>query len=330
MQKLMLKILTLIFMALSTLVFPLYAGPVPGNNRSVYLSLPIEELWQDSLSLAQRYLDFLKVADDSAFKVDFEAEFLLILNKKEKDYYLTLPSLADKKQFIAQYWRAYNPNPLLPQNDRLLDHVRRCAFARKHFPAPAPPYIDDRGIYYIKYGKPTIRYVDPGGFRRISLFSPGIYEQIEQFYTMGTAPPQNYSVPANESWGYENVSPNFVVHFVWKGQTYKRVKSLSEILRSRKRSNMAWQWSDLIKKRASISPALSEAAANIESFEVELMHVAFSGNDGFRGEKFSTGSAHDKMIRRLEDSDREIQKSMIHVPPASYDPIFAVNQLRLT
>lgn len=302
------------------------------KSKPRYLSLTYEEILSDTLSvpLEQIYLDRMYAASDSVFQTEFEAEFLLILSKKQKEEYLSLPTLLDKKDFIARYWRAYNPNPLLEQNDRLLDHIRRVAYARKNFPSYHPPYIDDRGKYYIKYGEPSVRYVDPGGIRRIALFSPGLYEQIERYYTMGTAPLQLYSVPANETWGYENVSRNFVVHFVWKGQEFKEIKSLAEIIRSGKRSNIAWQWSDLLKRRASVSPILGEAAAQVESFEVELLHMAFSGGDGFTGERVSTGTAHEKMINRLESSEEELLKFRQYVPPASYDPIRAVNRLKFT
>ncbi len=302
------------------------------KSKPRYLSLTYEEILSDtlSISLEQYYLDRMYAAPDSEFQTEFEAEFLLILSKRQKEEYLALPTLQDKKDFIARYWRAYNPNPLLEQNDRLLDHIRRVAYARKNFSSYHPPYIDDRGKYYIKYGKPSVRYVDPGGIRRIALFSPGLYEQIERYYTLGTAPPQLYSVPANETWGYENVARNFVVHFIWKGQEYKEIKSLAEIVRSGKRSNIAWQWSDLLKRRASVSPILGEAAAQVESFEVELLHMAFSGGDGFTGERVSTGTAHEKMITRLQNSEEELLKYRKLVPPASYDPIRAVNRLKFT
>ncbi len=319
---------------LTVVLISLLADPLIGLasekrlfRRPVYLSLTLEEIFSDTVSLEDHYLSQLKAASDSVFKTEFEAEFLLILNARQKQYYQSLSTLQEKKDFIVQYWRAYNPNPLLPQNDRLLDHIRRSAYARSNFPSPDPPYIDDRGKYYIKYGKPTARYVDPGGIRRVALFSPGIFEQIEDYYTMGTAPLQMYSVPANESWGYENVSRNFVVHFVWKGQSFEEIESLSEIIRSRRRANLAWQWSDLIKRRASVSPILAEAAANIESFEVELMHMAYSGGTGFRGETVSTGTAHDKIIQRLKKSDEEILNFKKLAPATSYDPIHAVNKL---
>jgi GWxTD domain-containing protein len=280
----------------------------------------------DSLAQANRYLALLDETDDSTFQIDFESDFLLILNRKQKDYYIGLPALLDKKEFIKQYWSAYNPNPLLPQNDRLLNHVVRVKYARETFSIPVPPYIDDRGKYYIMYGEPALRYTDPGGIRRIALFSPGAYEWISnRYYNFKNGPDQKYSVPPNESWSYENVAPDFVVHFVLRGRQYEEVQSLSEILPTRRRAHMAWQWSDLIKHRASISPLLSRAAADIELFESELLMA--SDVDIATGNRITKGSAHTKMIKTLEKGDEDLFRAKQHLPPTSYKPIDAKNKL---
>ncbi|MFQ5631199.1 MAG: GWxTD domain-containing protein, partial [bacterium] len=297
------------------------------TNRASQSTTPVQEKGEsDSLAFADRYLAMLGEADDSTFQTDFEYDFLLILTKKQKEYYQDLPAILDRKAFIKDYWSAYNPNPLLPQNDRLLSHILRVKYARHTFSIPAPPYYDDRGKYYIMYGKPAVRYTDPGGIRRIALFSPGTYERItNQYYNFKNGPQQKYSVPSNESWSYENVSPDFVVHFVLKGRQYLEVQSLGEILPTRRKAHMAWQWSDLIKHRASISPALSRAAAEIELFESELL--LSSSADFVTGTRITKGSAHTKMIKTLEKGDDDLTRAKQHVPPTSYEPIHAKNML---
>ena len=60
-------------------------------------------------------------------------------------------------------------------------------------------------------------------------------------------------------------------------------------LTSRKFANMAWQWSDLIKERAPISAALSEAAVEISAFEDQILLDALSRNTS--GERVSKGAA---------------------------------------
>lgn len=295
-------------------------------NQSPQFAVAQKESVSDSLAWANRYLALLDEADDSTFRRDFEADFLLILNPKQKAYYADLPTLLDRKEFIANYWSAYNPDPLLPENDRLLDHILRVAHARKNFPSRHYPFVDDRGVYYIRYGKPVIRYTDPGGIRRVAFFSPGIYNRILRFYTFKGGPQKMYSVPPNETWSYENVTRDYVVHFVWKGREYGEVKSLSEILPTQRKAHMAWQWSDLIKKRASVSPALSRAAAEIELFESEL--ISNMSMEIATGTRLSKGTAHVKMIETLQLGEKEIIEARKHVPGLTYDPVRARNTLR--
>ncbi|MFQ5629813.1 MAG: GWxTD domain-containing protein, partial [bacterium] len=293
----------------------------PGSTQPTHITITA-----DSLTLTQKYLTKLNAANDSRFRYDFEHDFFLILDKKQKEYYQSLPTVFDRKAFIKQYWMAYNPNPLLPQNDRLLSHIQRVGYAREHFAADEPPYFDDRGKYHIIYGKPSVRYADPGGIRRIAFFSQDIYRLISnRFYNLKGAPQQNYSVPPNESWAYENVSPDFVIHFVARGAEYREVASLAKILPTQRKAHLAWQWSDLIKHRASISPALSHAANEIELFESEL--VMNMSVDYATGNRLTKNSAHTKMIKTIEKGESIVEEAKRHIPPTAYDPIHAKNKL---
>ncbi len=276
--------------------------------------------------LVRNYMEKLDSAPDSVFQSDIEPYFLLILSKAQKQEYLSLPELLDKRNFVRHYWTAYDPDPLLPENDRLLDHLLRIAYARENFSAQKKPFIDDRGRYYIRYGKPAVRYSDPGGIRRVGLFSPTYYERITRFlYNFKNGPQRMYSVPANETWSYENVAENFLVHFVNKGKEYQEVKSLSEILLTRRRAHMAWHWSDLIKRRASVSPALSHAANAIEQFESDLLAIYTS--EFATGEKLSRNSAHEKMITTLEEGEEPVFEARKIEPDASYTPRIARTEL---
>ncbi len=276
--------------------------------------------------LVQNYLTTLEAAPDSVFRRDIEPYFLLILTDAQKQEYLSLPELLDKRNFVRHFWTAFDPNPLLPENDRLLDHLLRIAYARENFAARDWPFIDDRGRYYIRYGKPAVRYSDPGGIRRVGLFSPAFYERITRYlYNFKNGPQRMYSVPANETWSYENVAENFLIHFVSKGKEYREVKSLSEILPTRRRAHLAWHWSDLIKRRASVSPALSHAANAIEQFEVDLLTVFSS--EFSTGEKLSRNSAHEKMITTLKEGEKPVYKARKVEPDATYSPRIARSRL---
>ncbi len=293
--------------------------------RSLY---NLDSFEKQGVDFEKTYMQLLYEASDSQFEAEFEPEFKLLLSVRQKDYYESLTSSLERKDFITQFWQAHDPNPLLAQNDRLLSHLLRVAYVRKNFSTPKHPFFDDRGLYYIKYGEPSVRYTDPGGIRRIAFFTPDNYDRITSaYYTYKNGPQRMYSVPSNESWAYENISSNFVVHFVSKGAVFREVASLSEIIPVRRRANMAWQWSDLIKKRASISPALSETAADINLFETEAL---IGGNELATGNRLSNGSAHRKIIESLEVRDKELVRSRRDVPATSYQPLFAKSRIRFS
>lgn len=95
--------------------------------------------------------------------------------------------MVDRKAFIKLYWKSRNPDPVLPENDRLLVHLQRSAYARQQFFVKTPPYYDDRGKYYIIYGKPMHRLQDIAGQKRLLEY------EVE-------LPFRDYSVLENKSW----------------------------------------------------------------------------------------------------------------------------------
>ncbi|MFQ5770596.1 MAG: GWxTD domain-containing protein, partial [bacterium] len=165
----------------------------------------------DEINTADQYLTRLNESNNQTFQFEFEEEFLLLLDDEQKETYHRLIELQKRKAFIINYWKLNNPNPLLVQNDRLVDYLRRRAYARKNFPLDVPPYFDDRGKYYIKYGKPLFRYRDYGGQRSME--------------SLVNIPFKYYSVKPNESWSYVNVAPNYVVHFMESDKGYKEIAS---------------------------------------------------------------------------------------------------------
>ncbi|MGH7602333.1 MAG: hypothetical protein ACREOI_38695, partial [bacterium] len=93
----------------------------------------------DSIKTEKEYLAALRSADERTFQNEFEKEFLLLLDAQQAQEYDSLSTLDTRKAYIEQYWKAANPNPLLPENDWLLDVLKRRAYARENFPAPEPP-----------------------------------------------------------------------------------------------------------------------------------------------------------------------------------------------
>ncbi|MGH7602326.1 MAG: GWxTD domain-containing protein, partial [bacterium] len=183
--------------------------------------------------------------------------------------------------YIEQYWKAANPNPLLPENDWLLDVLKRRAYARENFPAPEPPYFDERGEYYLKYGKPSFRY--------------------EDFGDLNTFP--------NETWAYENIRRDFLVHFVKAGAVFRKTDDLLSILITGKSVDpvkRAGQWGEIIKKRAAASPALAKAWDAMSA----------------------TGTRFDKTPYEIMlEYEHIVLKARSNTPPTAHDPIQTVNRL---
>lgn len=115
-------------------------------EKSGFEAQSIQYAVYDSIQTEQQYWALLKAADELIFQREFETEFLLLLTEKEKAEFTRLSTLAARKAFIEHYWRTYNPNPLLPENDRLLVHLRRRTYAREHFAMKIPPYMASRSI----------------------------------------------------------------------------------------------------------------------------------------------------------------------------------------
>jgi len=103
------------------------------------------------------YLWLLRECSQDVFRKTFEYPFVALLNEDLKKEYHQLQDLEQKKSYITYYWKKNNPNPLLEENEYLLNFIKRYYYVKKNFSTPKPPYFDDRGAYYLKYGKPTTR-----------------------------------------------------------------------------------------------------------------------------------------------------------------------------
>jgi GWxTD domain-containing protein len=268
----------------------------------------------DSIGSEQQYWALLRAATDSIFQREFETEFLLLLDAQEREDYGKLSTTAGRKAFIEFYWKSRNPDPLLPENDRLLVHLLRRAYARQHFFMETPPYFDDRGKYYIKYGKPMHRLQDIAGQKRLLEY------KLELAF-------RDYSVLENESWSYVNVAPNLVVHFVKEGQFFKEAKSLKELISSGQRLGvLAWHWCDLLKRRFWMSPAINRTVTAIEDIERDL--VLRSGGRSARPDNLDASQrVVYRLVENLEEADYETNLAKLKAPPTAFREISAVNKL---
>ena len=249
------------------------------NILSPIIVFPQQSTW-DSLRTEKQYVAALDSADEITFRRDFECPFLLLLDKKQKEYYQDLKAIADRKDFIKLYWKIWNPDPLLPENEWLLVFMQRCAYVKMNFSYSESPYFDDRGKYYLKYGEPYFRYRQLGGMKTYLNY---IFTRV-----------QYYEVLGNESWIYkfpdENMMDEFVIHFVNEGTHFREIESLDDvIIRAIERSNDAtirtsplerrlWCWSDMIKERAFVmnSKHLINLTSEIVSLETDLYDAQYA------------------------------------------------------
>ncbi|MBX7153136.1 GWxTD domain-containing protein, partial [bacterium] len=77
-----------------------------------------------------------------------------IASSEETKEWLNLKTQDEKKKFISRFWKQRDPNIFTPTNERLTEHYRRLQYTRTFFAKPGIPGYDDRGLIYIRMGKP--------------------------------------------------------------------------------------------------------------------------------------------------------------------------------
>jgi GWxTD domain-containing protein len=239
---------------------------------------------------AETYLQRLFTVDAETLKNEYEAEFVLLLDHHEKQYYEAL-SPPERPDYIARYWRLRDPDPFTPNNERLEEHLRRRYFAREQFGMDRPPHFDDRGKIYLKYGRPRDRYVDPGIYmqvnRELSIFLPdaelfgeaiqaapsdtGILASgfqgrpLRGRETPGTLlPPGQVMVLENETWSYEHIQPGLVFNFVRQGKYFRLTADLMQAVTGGRFRYRVLQTAVLYLRRQNVSRAYVDLARNLE------------------------------------------------------------------
>lgn len=123
-----------------------------------------------------------------------------IASKAEKEEYESL-SFNKRGLFFQKFWKRRDPTPFTDENERYTEHFRRVSHARHVFSFTAPPFYDDRGRIYVKYGEPDVRY---------------------------TSTMSSVDIKDNESWSYEtSIRRGLVFDFVQFGAHYQLVQDLT-------------------------------------------------------------------------------------------------------
>ncbi|MFC1555987.1 tetratricopeptide repeat protein [candidate division KSB1 bacterium] len=153
------------------------------------------------------YLNGIELINDSEILEDIYIDLHYLFTREQNRAYLNLP-LDQRGRFIAQFWRDIDPNILSLANERLIEHLERVDHAKAVFEENNFRGYDDRGMIWIKFGKPSGRRVDIA---------------------------RSDNAADNESWLYSNIDKNMGFDFVSTGALYRLVPDLSYA--SRPRSN---------------------------------------------------------------------------------------------
>ncbi len=174
-----------------------------------------------------------------------EAERILPLIKgEEADEWRALIKANDKKLAgkIRGFWLRHDPTPTTPYNERLIEHWKRIAYARKHYRKTKNSVYktDDRGTIYIKYGEPDRSKSGFMGstnseYLRWANFLKGLV-------SINGSPVQLRNImadqwyPEYDVWVYENIGEDRNGIFIFgkgEGEPYKRIYSIDELIPNR-------------------------------------------------------------------------------------------------
>jgi GWxTD domain-containing protein len=297
------------------------------------LGWPLHAQPRGSPSLSpQRYLQRLQTVSADTLRDEYETEFIILLDENEKKIYQALP-LPERRHYIIRYWRLHDPDPFTPGNERLDEHLQRRAYAYEHFRADKPPYFDDRGRIYLKYGHPKFRYVDPGanmlinqdlsilipdggyvgeqavfdstGIRRIS--QTGSLNPWER--TAALLPPGSVTVLENETWSYDHIQSGLLFNFVRLGSQFKLRADLQSAVSGGRLQYRTLQSAALYLQRQTISPVYFDLARELEDVGHQM--------------RSSTGAQSprrldDKIYHAVNQTTSSIKQTMREAPPEAF------------
>ena len=125
-----------------------------------------------------------------------------ILTPEERAAWNKLQTDEERERFIAIFWDQRDPDPDTEENEYKDEYYERLAYADEHFSSGKPGRMTDRGLIYIKYGKPDDIESHPAG---------GTYERPS--YEGGGST----STYPFEKWFYryiKNISSGIEIEFV--------------------------------------------------------------------------------------------------------------------
>ena len=88
-----------------------------------------------------------------------EEEVPYIITNAERDFFLALETLEERRNFMEAFWRKRDPDPASPVNEAREEHYRRLDFANRSLAddTTRPGWMTDRGRMFILLGQPRER-----------------------------------------------------------------------------------------------------------------------------------------------------------------------------
>lgn len=116
------------------------------------------EYYEEACRIYYRMLDFTDVKAHKTEIIDEVERIAPLLEDEQAERWRRMARREEPELLreIKAFWLQKDPTPTTLLNERLIEHWERIAYARANFTkTKAPPYgTDDRGIIYVKYGKP--------------------------------------------------------------------------------------------------------------------------------------------------------------------------------
>ena len=116
-------------------------------NRDLAIIGLLNRDFEGANELFEDYFSYLPAAERRRFR-----DISLVAADKDLARY-EAASHEEKDALAVRFWNRRDPTPLTPENERLLEHYRRVAYALEHYARPGGGW-DKRGEVFIRLGDP--------------------------------------------------------------------------------------------------------------------------------------------------------------------------------
>ncbi len=202
----------------------------------VYLSAAERGLG-DYDSSALHFYEGIRSLDDAKKLDQLFTDIRDIADKNEISAWKELKDNTGKRLFLIRFWKQRDPDPLDIKNERLDEHYQRLDYAREYYPLFRSPGYDDRGMIYIRFGKPNFKLID------------GQTDYME-----------SHSYANIESWFYNDFGGDIEFDFINTAGIYE-LRPLSDILNTYQPNQIL----GLMKKRADHNTRLMAIYSHLEN-----------------------------------------------------------------